>query len=76
MDVKQTQTEMVLAYIEEFGSITTMDAFLELGITRLSAKVFNLRKLGFPIVGEIEGVKNRHGKTVYIKRYRLEGDTE
>ena len=38
-----TQEDKVLQYMQDFGSITTWDAFTDLGITRLSAKIFNLR---------------------------------
>lgn len=38
-----TQKDMVLDYIRDFGSITPMDAFRDLGITRLAAVVCRLR---------------------------------
>lgn len=41
-----SQKKMVLDYIEEFGSITPIDAFRDLGVTRLAAKVFELKKDG------------------------------
>lgn len=39
-----TQEQQVYEYIKEHGSITTLDAFVELGITRLSAQIFNLKE--------------------------------
>ena len=47
-----TQNEQVLDYIKSTGSITAMEAFKELGITRLSARVYDLRKAGVNIVQE------------------------
>lgn len=44
-----SQKKMVLDYIREFGSITPLDAFRDLGITRLSAIVFRLREEGHDI---------------------------
>ena len=52
---------MVLDYIREFGSITPLDAFRDLGITRLSAIVFRLREEGHDIDKAIETDKNRFG---------------
>lgn len=40
------QKQMVLDYIREFGSITPVDAFKDLGVTRLAAVVFALREMG------------------------------
>ena len=68
---KATQTERVLDYIEEFGSITQMDALRDLGVMRLASRISDLKKKGYPIESESEPVKNRYGETSYIKRYSL-----
>lgn len=34
---KKTQADRVLDYIKQFGSITTLEAFRDLGVTRLSS---------------------------------------
>ena len=34
---RRTQADRVLEYIQKFGSITTLQAFRDLGVTRLSA---------------------------------------
>lgn len=65
-----TQTERVLAYIREFGSITQLEALRDLGVMRLASRVSDLRKQGYNISGKNEAVKNRYGETCYIKRYR------
>ena len=39
-----TQEQQVYEYIKNHGSITTMDAFIDLRITRLSAQIFNLKE--------------------------------
>ena len=39
-----TQEQQVYDYIKNHGSITTMDAFMDLRITRLSAQIFNLKE--------------------------------
>lgn len=72
---KATQTERVLDYIEEFGSITQMDALRDLGVMRLASRISDLKKKGYPICSEVEPVKNRYGETSYIKRYSLAGES-
>ena len=64
-----SQKSMVLDYMEEFGSITPIDAFRDLGITRLSAIVFNLKEEGHDIVKVIETGKNRFGNRTGYARY-------
>ena len=46
---KRTQADRVLEYIKKFGSITTLQAFRDLGVTRLSARIFELRDRGIII---------------------------
>lgn len=41
-----TQNDKILAYMKEHGKITSLDAFQHLRITRLSARIFDLRKMG------------------------------
>jgi hypothetical protein len=43
-----SQKKMVLDYIREFGSITPLDAFKDLGVTRLAAVIFELKEDGSP----------------------------
>lgn len=70
---KATQAERVLSYIEEFGSITQIDALRDLGVMRLASRISDLKKSGYPITSNVEAVKNRYGETCYIKRYGLQG---
>lgn len=71
---KTTQENRVLEYMQKFGGITTRDAFNDLGITRLSAKIFNLKKQGYDIISEYKQAKNRFGETTYFKKYMLKQD--
>lgn len=68
-----TQCEKVLRHIRDYGSITTMDAFLEYGITRLPSRIFDLRSEGHEIEGKYETGLNRYGEKVTYCRYRLKG---
>lgn len=64
-----SQKKMVLDYIHEFGSITPVDAFRDLGITRLAAVVCKLRREGHDINKERENALNRYGQNVRYARY-------
>jgi hypothetical protein len=68
-------TDRVLQYIIENGSITSKEAFEQLGVTRLSASIFILRQEGHKILGINETTKNRYGDKVTYCRYTL-GDEE
>ena len=69
--MRATQTERILDYIEEFGSITQMDALKDLGVMRLASRISDLKKKGYPIKSEMETVHHRYGEPCYIKRYSL-----
>ena len=66
-----TQTQRLLDYMTEFGSITQIEALQELGIMRLASRISDLKKQGYAIKGEIVAVKNRHGETCRVKKYSL-----
>lgn len=64
----------ILNYIRDFGSITTFEAFTELGCTRLSEYIRQLR-LEYHIQDEWIATTNRYGEKVQYKKYWLqEGD--
>lgn len=67
-----TQRDKILDYIKKFGSITSYEAYKDLGITQLGARVFELKERGYNIVAEYETGKNRYGESVRFSRYRLE----
>ena len=71
MNPPKGQQAAVLAYIIQHDSITSMEAFERLGVTRLSAVVYNLKRKGYKIKSEPEQVKTRYGATATISRYSL-----
>ena len=73
---RPTQCERIIQYIKDFGSITTLEAFTELGVVRLGARISELRKNGVKIADKPEVVKNRYGEKCHIKRYYLKGEQE
>lgn len=58
----------ILNYMIEFGSITTKQAFEDLGCTRLSEYIRQLR-LEMQIDDEIVSGVNRYGEKVCWKKY-------
>lgn len=67
-----TQRELILNYIKEFGSITPMEAFADLGITKLATRISEMRRDGEHFKIETVRTKNRFGKTVYYAKYSME----
>ena len=75
MEVKEIKLskaqQRVFDYMVEFGSISTLQAFNDLGESRLSAMIFELKKKGVVIIDERKEVKNRWGESRWIKEYRI-----
>ena len=63
-----TQCQEVLECIDTQGFITTMDAY-DRGITRLSARIHELRRMGIDIKADTVQAKNRHGKPIHYAKY-------
>lgn len=69
-----TQREAIIKYIADFGSITPMQAFADLGITKLATRVSEMKKDGIILKHEVVKGKNRYGRpTQYMKYSFLEG---
>lgn len=67
----QTHYDRILDYMERFGSITTYEAFLDLGETKLTTRISDMRKRGMEIAQREETSVNRFGQTVRYMRYSL-----
>ena len=70
--MKKSQKERILDYIKEFGSISSWQAYADLGITQLGARIDQLKHEGYLFKTEWENNTNRYGEKVMYKRYRLE----
>ena len=64
-----TQREAILKYISDFGSITPMQAYSDLGITKLATRISEMRRDGFKFKIETVKLKNRYGKAVSFCKY-------
>ena len=72
---KPTQSERILDYINQYGSITPLEAMRDIGCMRLAARIADLKELGYPIVSETVAVPNRYGEKCHVKRYSMEDET-
>ena len=71
-----SQNRKILHYLETHkNGITSMDAFTKFGVTRLSARIHNLRKKGYPIVTEMCTKNNADGHAVNYARYKLHDES-
>ena len=69
--VKLTDQQIdILWYISIFGSISPMEAFSKLGITKLSTRISEMKVLGIQFDQEYESHVNQFGKNVRYMRYR------
>lgn len=66
-----TQSERIVEYIKMFGSISPLEAFRDLGITKLATRISEMRKQGMEFDQEWVKSKNRFGENVFYMRYYL-----
>ena len=72
--MKRTQHELIISYIREFGSITPMEAFADLGITKLATRIGEIRRAGVPIRKVQVDAENRYGEKTHYMRYSIRGE--
>ena len=70
-EFRMSQKQRVLDYLETHQTITSLDAFYDLGITRISAVVYNLKKDGHHLLKESVTVTNRHGEPCTVAKWSL-----
>lgn len=63
--------QRIIDYINEFGSITTFQAFTDLGCTRLSEYIRQIRQERV-VLDETIATKNRYGDKTWYKKYYFE----
>ena len=68
---KLTQCERVLRHLEDYGSITSLEAMSEYGIMRLASRIADLKGQGYDIVSDRGSSKNRYGEQTSYSIYRL-----
>ena len=65
------QCEKILRHLNDYGSITSLEAMQEYGIARLAARISDLREAGVAIVSEMATGKNRYGEPTHFAVYSL-----
>lgn len=50
--MKTTQCQRILDYMDQFGSISTLEAFRDLGVARLASRIHDLKDMGYNIKSE------------------------
>lgn len=71
LEHRPTQCEKILEYIRRFGSITSWQAYADLGITQLGARIWNLKEKGYVFKTERVYCKNRLGEKTHYDVYTL-----
>lgn len=66
-----SQKELILKYIADFGYITSFQAYQDLGITQLGARIKELKLNGYKFKTEPQKAQNRYGKPVHFVKYYL-----
>lgn len=74
MTQKNTQKELILQFLQDFGSITPRQAEDYFGCMRLASRIEELRRKGYAIITRTEHGRNRYGKRTSFARYLLGGD--
>jgi len=69
--MKINQRQRIINYIREFGSITSLEAYKDLGITQLATRISELKEQGYEFTDEWITKKNRDGVIVKFKKYML-----
>lgn len=67
-----TQCDRVKQYMEDFGTISQLQAIHDLGVMRLASRISDLRKDGVCIGKRTEATRNRYGDLVHYAVYYLE----
>lgn len=68
---RPTQCERILQYLRDFGSITSAQAMLDLGVYRLSARISELKTNGWEIERKMIRKLNRYSEPVYFAEYSV-----
>lgn len=64
-----SQKDRIIEYINKFGSITSLQAYMDLGISQLGARIDGLERDGYSFTKEWQEGKNRFGEPIKFKKY-------
>lgn len=66
-----TQCDRIQRHLEDYGSITSLEAMQEYGIMRLASRIADLKQMGIPIKTEMVSGKNRYGEKTSFAKYSI-----
>ena len=66
-----SQCDRIIEYMQKHGSITQLEAFIDIGCWRLASRIYDLKEQGYSINRERITVKNRYNEDVPIAKYSL-----
>ena len=66
-----TQCDRILRHLQDYGSITALDALRDYGCMRLGARIHDLKAMGYDIRTTSETARNRYGEKTHYARYTL-----
>lgn len=69
-----TQPERLLQHLKAHGTINPLESWVELGIYRLSAVIYILRKAGWNITTKKVTIKNKWDEDCRVGEYKLVDD--
>ena len=72
----ETQCQLVADYMKRHGSITQLQANYDLGVSRLSGRIFDLKRKGYVINDRYIKVIDRYGKKTEVKEYWIVGEVK
>ena len=67
-----SQNDKILSYLRTHDDITSLDAYREIGCTRLAARISDLKARGYRFNVTSKTVLNRDGEKVRVAAYGLE----
>lgn len=74
--MNDTQRCQIIRHLRIYGSITDLEAFADYGIRRLGARIYDLKKDGYPIKTEMVTGQNRFGQQTRYAKYIFLQDGE
>ena len=66
-----TQCDRIIRHLQDYGSITSLEAMKEYGIMRLASRINDLKRRGHKIISITEKSKNRYGEPTKYSVYML-----
>ena len=68
---RPTQCDRVLRHLNDYGTISTLEAMMEYGIMRLGSRINELRRSGYRIETVMESGFNRYGEKTHWAKYKI-----